>query len=94
MGNYLFGTGRATEAIPYYRRITELMPQSEPALNKLGSALFFSGNFEQAEQSWQESLALTPTATAYANVATSRYFLERYDEAIDFVLNWLQRRTA
>ncbi len=41
MGNYLFGTGRATEAIPYYRRITELMPQSESAINNLGLALFF-----------------------------------------------------
>jgi TolB-like protein/Flp pilus assembly protein TadD len=82
MGDYLFGAGRAAEAIPYYRRITELMPQSESALDNLGLALFFSGSFEQAEQAWQKSLALTPSATAYANIATSRYFLERYDEAI------------
>lgn len=83
MGNYLFAAGQVAEAIPYYRRITELMPQSEMALNNLGVALFYFGDFEQASQAWQESLDLAPSSTAYSNVATTRYFSGRFDEAVE-----------
>lgn len=82
MGNYLFSGGRAEEAIPYYRRITELMPDDGAALNNLGAAYFLSGEFALAAQAWESSLALDPSAITYSNIATSLYLMERYAEAV------------
>lgn len=83
LGNFLFETGRIEEATPYYLRMTELMPDSAIALNNLAVTLFLSGDFTQAKSYWQQSLELAPSAVAYANVATSLYFMEQYGEAVE-----------
>lgn len=82
MGNFLFMTGRNQEAIPYYRRISELMPDSAVAFNNLGAAYMMNGEFQEAVDVWQHALELAPSGLIYANMATSMYLLGRYDEAI------------
>jgi len=82
MAGFLYLTGRYEEAIPYFRRITEFMPDSESALNNMGAAYFASGEFDQASIAWKQSLELAPSAKAYSNLATSLFFLERFDEAV------------
>lgn len=82
MGNFLFASNRVDEAIAYFTRISDLMPQSDTAFNNLGAAHFMSGDFEQASEAWQRSLEMNPTSIAYSNVAASLFFLERYEEAL------------
>jgi tetratricopeptide (TPR) repeat protein len=82
MGTFLGDSGRISEAIPYYERICELMPDSETAYNNLAAAFFLSGDFEKASRIWQRSLELAPSSIAYSNVATSLFFLGRFEEAV------------
>jgi tetratricopeptide (TPR) repeat protein len=86
MGNFLFRTGRAEDAIPYYRRITELMPDNAEAFNGLGAAHYMLGQFEPAAAALQRSLQLNPSAIAYSNAGTSLFFLHRFDEAVAMYL--------
>lgn len=83
MGAFLFKMGRSEEALPYYRRITDLMPDNSTALNDLGSALYLTGDVAGATEAWQESLALDPSAIAYSNVGSGLFFLGRFDEAVE-----------
>jgi TolB-like protein/Flp pilus assembly protein TadD len=83
MGGFLFVSGRFEEAIPYYRRITELMPDNAQAFNDLGAAYYLLGDFDQSAESLQQSLALEPTALAYSNAGSSLFFLGRYRDAVD-----------
>lgn len=82
MAGFLFTTGRVEEAIPFYQRVSEFMPDSESALNNMGAAYFLTGDFERASLAWQKSLQLEPSAKAYSNVATSLFFLGRFDESL------------
>jgi len=82
MGGFLFENNRLDEAITYYTRISDLMPQSETAFNNLAAAHFMSGDFEQASGAWQRSLQMNPSSIAYANVASSLFLLNRFDEAL------------
>jgi TolB-like protein/Tfp pilus assembly protein PilF len=83
MGAFLFSTGRFQEAIPYYQRITELMPDNAQAFSDLAAAYFMLNRFEAAAETLQQSLALDPTAIAYSNAGASLFFLRRFDEAAD-----------
>ena len=48
LGTFLFRHGRATEAIPVYRRVTQLVPANPRASSDLGSALEMTGDFTGA----------------------------------------------
>lgn len=82
MGAFLFSTGRFEEAVPYYQRIAELMPDNAQAFSDLAASYFMLNRFEAAAQTLQQSLALEPTAIAYANAGSSLFFLRRFEEAI------------
>lgn len=83
MGGFLFSAGRFEEAVPYYLRITELMPDSAEAFNDLGAAHYMMGNFAAAAKATQHSLEIAPTALAYSNTGSSLFFLGRFHEAVD-----------
>lgn len=86
MGSFLFQAGRYEEAIPYYKRITELMPDNAQALNDLGAAFYLLGDFNMAADAFQRSLALEPTALAYANAGTALFYAGQYKEASDMYM--------
>jgi len=82
LGSFLFTTGRATEAIPFYLQAIELVPDNPRGYNSLGSAYYMIGDYEAAAASWRRSIALAPSAFAYSNTGSSYYFLGRFDDAI------------
>ena len=55
-----FGQGDTCQALPYYRRVVELSPQSAQAYTKLGQAEEFIGEFEAAANSYRRALELQP----------------------------------
>lgn len=67
--------------IPYYLRITQLLPDSESSLNNLGAAYYLSGEVERASQIWQQSLEINPTPITYSNIGSSLFFLEKFEQA-------------
>jgi tetratricopeptide (TPR) repeat protein len=86
MGAFLFHGGRFGEAIPYYRRITELMPDNAQAFNDLGAAHFLYGDFDKAGEALQRSLALEPTALGYSNAGSALFYAQQYDQASDMFI--------
>lgn len=86
MGGFLFQAGRYEEAIPYYRRITELMPDNAQAFNDLGAAYYLLSDYEMAANALRKSLALEPTALAYANAGTALFFARQFKEASDMYM--------
>jgi tetratricopeptide (TPR) repeat protein len=83
MGNFLFAAGRIEEAIPYFQRITELMPDDAQAFTNLGAAYALTNQFEQASEATRRSLELAPTAITYSNAGSSLFFLGRFEDAVD-----------
>lgn len=83
MGSFLFASGRFAEAIPYYTRITELMPDNAQAFNALGAAHYMLGEYAVAADSWERSLLLEESALAYSNAGSALFFLGRYRDAVD-----------
>lgn len=86
MGGLLFTRGRFEEAIPYYGRITNLMPDNAQAFNDLGACYFLVGDFESAADALRRSLELEPTALAYSNAGSSLFFLGEFDEALEMYM--------
>ena len=84
MGRYLTNTGRLEEAIRYYERIDNLLPESNAAANYLGSIYFLMGRFEDAAQAWERALEGERDSELYANLGTSYFFLGRFDEAVSY----------
>ena len=83
MGSFLFSAGRFDEAIPYYQRITEMMPDNAGAFSDLGAVHYMLNQFESAALAMQKSLELAPTAIAYSNAGASLFLLHRFEEAVD-----------
>jgi tetratricopeptide (TPR) repeat protein len=83
MGNFLFSSGRFAEAVPYYRRTANMMPDNFMAINNLGAVHFMLSEFDQAAEAWQRAIALNPNAVTYSNAGSSLYFSGRYREAVD-----------
>ena len=81
-GLHLYNLGQVEEAIFYYKKSTELASDNELAYNSLGAAYFMRGQFELAAISWRQSLKIEPSAGAYANIASSMFYLGEYDDAV------------
>ncbi|MEH6588105.1 MAG: tetratricopeptide repeat protein [Halioglobus sp.] len=87
LGDHLYNVGKVKEAIAHYKKSTELASDSELAYNSLGAAYFLGGQFELAAVSWRQSLKITPSAGAFANIGLSMFQLGEYDEAV----NWYSK---
>lgn len=82
LGNFYYLTGQPDRAIPYHRRIAELMPDNTRALNNLGAAYFMDGQFQLAADAWERAVDINATGMTYANMATSLFYVKRFDEAV------------
>jgi serine/threonine-protein kinase len=82
-GNFLFGLGRARDAVASYERTTELTPDNPDAFNNLGIAYMMTGDFEQASRALARSLAIEPRRAGYGNSGSVLYYLGRYKPAQD-----------
>jgi TolB-like protein/DNA-binding winged helix-turn-helix (wHTH) protein/Flp pilus assembly protein TadD len=79
---FLWTNGRAADAIPMCRRVTELEPGSAQAYSNLGIAHGVAGDFERAAAAYREAVARKPSSQAYSNIGTNYYYLGRYEDAV------------
>ena len=69
------------EALPHFRRVTELSPANPTAFNNLGATLFMAGDFQAAAVALDQSLKLAPSHSAYSNLGNVYYYLGRFMDA-------------
>jgi serine/threonine-protein kinase len=78
---YLLG-GRFDEAIAAFRRVTELQPDTAWGYQLLGATLQNAGRLDEALDSYEQALAVTPTAGTWSNIATIHYQAGRSEAAV------------
>ncbi len=81
LGNFLLAAGRIPEAIVEYRKAADLAPRNASAINNLGAALLMDGQFDEAIRTFERSLAIEPTRSAYSNLGTLYYYQGRFPDA-------------
>ncbi len=81
LGNFLLTAGRIPEAIVEYRKAADLAPRNASAINNLGAALLMDGQFDEAIRTFERSLAIEPTRSAYSNLGTLYYYQGRFPDA-------------
>jgi tetratricopeptide (TPR) repeat protein len=82
LGGFYYRRGRYQDAIPLFRKITELAPDNSQGYTNLGATNAMAGQYDAAAENFNKSLALSKTASAYTNLGTIYYFLDRCAEAV------------
>jgi serine/threonine-protein kinase len=77
------GAGANEKALAAFRRVTELAPDWASGYSNLGAIDFQLGKLNDSVAAYQRSLALQPTAEAYANLGVAFYYLGIYNKAAD-----------
>jgi eukaryotic-like serine/threonine-protein kinase len=82
LGGFYYRRGRYQDAIPLFQTITQLAPGNSQGFTNLGATYAMAGQYESAAVSFNQSLSLRPTASAYSNLGTIYFFLGRCGEAV------------
>ena len=82
LGLFYYRRGRYQDAAPIIRRITQLVPDNSSGYTNLGAVYWMDGKYAEAAASYEQSLALRPTASAYSSLGTVYFFLDRCAEAV------------
>lgn len=83
LGNFYLEFGRPAEAIGPFQRVTELNPDYAMGFNNLGAAYYNSGDIEQGEKAYLQSLHVAPTELALSNMGVMYYNIGRFDSAAE-----------
>jgi TolB-like protein/tetratricopeptide (TPR) repeat protein len=87
MGNFLFDQGRFDEAAEFYQMFVNRVDDDAVALNNLGVAYYAAGDFKRAAETWDRSLAIKPSRSAYSNTGTMYFYLGDFERAIERYVN-------
>jgi serine/threonine-protein kinase len=82
MGIFYVDQGRYEQAIPMFRRVTELTPDNRWGYSNLGMAYYNLGQLDQAAAMWRRTLQIQPDAIAYSNLGVVAFFAGRYAESV------------
>ncbi len=83
MGYLLINEGRYLEAAEFFRMFANRATDDAKALNNLGAAYYFAGEFKDAAEAWDASIAIKPTQSAYSNTGTVYFYLNEFEKAAD-----------
>jgi eukaryotic-like serine/threonine-protein kinase len=78
---YYYRHGRSADAVPLFLRGIEAAPDNNSLFTNLGAAYWVAGHLDDAARTWERSLALRPTASAYSNLGTAYFFQGRCRDA-------------
>ena len=82
LGSFYYRRGRYQDAIPLFVKVTEMAPDDSLGYTNLGATHAMAGQYDSAAENFKKSLALRQTASAYTNLGTIYYFLDRCAEAV------------
>jgi tetratricopeptide (TPR) repeat protein len=81
-GNYLYHTGKTSEAIRYYDKALSVVPKNKDEFDAIGTALYVLGNYTEANKYYDKALAIDPyNPLTLVNKANTLYVLAKYAEA-------------
>lgn len=81
LGAFYQNHSRYSEAAGMFHKVTSLVPDSFRGYYNLGAADVAEGKYAEAIASLEHSIAIRPTATAYANLGTAYFYLRRFDDS-------------
>ena len=81
LGGLYFLSSRYEKAAEAYRRAIALNPDVASVHLNLGAVLLRMGRFEEARAALDDSIRISPVATAYSNLGMTHYLLGRFPEA-------------
>ena len=82
LGLNAYKTGNYKEAASNWEEALRLEPDSVPTLRNLGAVYHVMGRDDDAASALQRSLEIQPTADAYNNLGTIRFYQGRYQDAV------------
>jgi tetratricopeptide (TPR) repeat protein/predicted Ser/Thr protein kinase len=82
LGLNAFKTGVYKDAASNWEEALRLEPDSVPTLRNLGAVYHEMGRDDDAASALQRSLEIQPTADAYNNLGTIRFYQGRYQDAV------------
>ncbi len=83
LGKFLFSQGRFLEAAEFFQMFVNRADDDAQALNNLGGAYYFAGDFKRAAAAWDDSLVVKPTRSAYSNTGSMYFYLGDFEQAAD-----------
>jgi len=90
LGILAYSRGNLERAETLYRKAIKLDPLCQMAHNNLGVVLSEAGRFDESDAAYRESIRIKPTPEALCNVADKACREERYDEAMDLIMQALE----
>jgi len=82
----LMDSGRYEDAIIHLREALSIVPYDPQTYNNLGTAFYYIGKLDSAEQKYKEAIRLRPSfAMAHTNLAQIHLKRKKYKESIDAV---------
>ena len=82
LGNMYFGLGRYADAVAEYRKVVYLYPQNYVTLGNLASASMMLGDFDEAKNALQETMAIEENATFQSNLGIAHYYLGDFGASV------------
>jgi adenylate cyclase len=81
-GYFLIRKGRHQEALRNYEVVLKLTPDNSVALNNIGAAYLYLGDFQKAAQSFELSTEMDPVENTYVNAGAMYYFSGDFRKSI------------
>jgi tetratricopeptide (TPR) repeat protein/TolB-like protein/tRNA A-37 threonylcarbamoyl transferase component Bud32 len=82
LGVFYFVQGRYQDAERMFRQVVALAPDSFLGYYDLGAVYTQMGDFARAVPVIERSIAIQPSGTAYTNLGTAQFYLQRYADAV------------
>lgn len=82
-GYFLTGSQRYDEAIIYYNKALEFIPENSAALNNIGINYFFKEQFGRAATAFEMAANIDPDSATLANSGNMYYYANNYSKAIE-----------
>jgi adenylate cyclase len=81
-GYFLIRKGRHEEAIENYEKVLNLTPENTSALNNIGTAYLYMGEFKKAAQSIEKATKIEPMGDLFMNAGSMYYFSGEFESAV------------
>ncbi len=83
LGGFYFDQGEFAKAAENWRRVTEILDSNPCGYNNLGNALLYQGNYQAAEQAFQEALKRKRLTATYMSLGTAYLYQEKCEQAVE-----------
>lgn len=81
---FLTKIGRHSEAVNYYNKTLDFLPENINALNNLAASYVYLDDHKKAAEIFERAAELDPSSYIFANIGTMYYFLKKFEKSAFF----------